>query len=49
MFACRDKPKPKRGEHELWLQLRGTPEEIRRAVALLDPEFPLPQTKTSQE
>lgn len=47
VFACRDKPKY--GEHELWLQLRGTPEEIRRAVALLDPEFPLPQTKTSQE
>lgn len=47
VFASRDKPV--HGENELWLQLRGTPEEIRRAVELLDPVFPLPQTKTSGE
>lgn len=47
VFACRDKPS--HGENELWLQLRGTVEEIRRAAELLDQEFPLPQTKTSGE
>lgn len=47
VYACQDKPMY--GENELWLQLRGTPEEIRRACELLDREFPLPQTKTSGE
>jgi len=47
-FVCACRDKPAYGENELWLQLRGTPEEIRRAVELLDPEFPLPQT-TSRE
>jgi len=47
VFASRDTPVY--GENEVWLQLRGTPEEIRRACELLDREFPLPQTKTSGE
>lgn len=47
VFACQDNPK--HGENEVWLQLRGTPEEIAAACALLDPAFPLPQTGTSRE
>jgi len=39
VFASRDNPV--HGENEVWLQLRGTPEEIRRACELLDREFPL--------
>lgn len=46
VFACKDRPM--HGENELWLQLRGTPEEIRRALELLDPEFPLPQTASRE-
>lgn len=47
VFASRDNPV--HGENEVWLQLRGTPEEIQRACELLDSEFPLPQTITPQE
>lgn len=47
VFASRDRDNPVHGE--VWLQLCGTPDEIRRACELLDSEFPLPQTKTSQE
>lgn len=47
VFASRDNPV--HGENEVWLQLRGTPDEIRRACELLDSEFPLPQTKVSGE
>lgn len=47
VFACQDNPVY--GENEVWLQLRGTPEEIQRACELLDSEFLLPQTITPQE
>lgn len=47
VFASRDKPIY--GENELWLQLRGTSEEIKRACEILDREFPRSQTNTSKE